>query len=370
MSWRADTVTRWAWAFILGATLIGSVKAVLQTVVIDDVEGDPITGNQFTYIPLQGWIVNCGSCSQDPDLEQLHKNTWHDMSSRADAWAERRATIEFKGTAVYVQCALFNGGSENFDYIFYLDGEQVDRFRRQRTGSGYQYNQTVFSKTDLSLENHNLTIHVGEYGAENTAMILDSVIYTYDDGEPSPDDDDDSQNTSGGSSSSSGGISPGAIAGIAIGALAAIAFLAFLLFCFVRRRRRERAAFASETQANPFSSTATSSAPTSTTKQAFSDSAQGGYVPATTPTQTQFTAGTGTGTGSGPTTDVSSSALGLSLHPQSQPATQTASPGSPTMSSWNNSDIPPEYRRTPLPGTLLLSDSDRDASTDPSRVAQ
>lgn len=367
-------MTRWACAVVLCITLIGSVQAALQTVVIDDLEGDPVTGNQFTYVPLRGWTVNCESCAQDPDLEQLHMNTWHDMSSRADAWEERRATIEFKGTAVYVQCALFNGGSENFDYIFYLDGEQVDRFQRQRTGRGYQYNQTVFSKTDLSFENHNLTIHVGEFGAENTAMILDSVIYTYDDGEASSgDDDDDSQSSSGGfSNSGGGGMSPGAIAGIAIGAVAGVAFIAFLLFCFIRRRRRQRAAFASDTQANPFSPTTVSSAPTPTTKQTFSDS-QGGHIPASTPTQTHPTSPStesASGTGRGPTTDESSSALGLSLHPQSPPTTQTqaTSSGSPTTSSWNNSDIPPEYRRTPLPGTLLLSDSDRDVSSDPSRV--
>ena len=52
-------------------------------VTVDDINGDPRTGNQFAYFPsLNAWHLgqNCSGCWAHVNASLAYMNTWHDVT--------------------------------------------------------------------------------------------------------------------------------------------------------------------------------------------------------------------------------------------------------------------------------------------------
>ncbi|KAL5528884.1 hypothetical protein ACEPAG_4858 [Sanghuangporus baumii] len=152
------------------------------------------------------------------------------------------ASVPFIGIAVYVQVILT--GSPNFpvgnsDFTFYIDNDEVGTFQKLADGdTSYQWNQTVFSKNDLSNSLHTLVIEVGRSDNESL-FLLDSIIYTKElaDSTSSTSAVPTVISASPAVESSSGSTNIGIIVGPAVGGVSILlAFLAFLFF--MRRRQR------------------------------------------------------------------------------------------------------------------------------------
>lgn len=81
---------------VLGvATFIFCVHGIPQNVTVDDFYGDPMTGEQFTYIGEWHVGQNCTVCFAHPDRNQMYNGTWHD--STTDVTTTITASITFLG---------------------------------------------------------------------------------------------------------------------------------------------------------------------------------------------------------------------------------------------------------------------------------
>jgi hypothetical protein len=60
--------------------LFPSTFAVLVNVTIDDSLGDPTTGAQITYEPLNSWKLGgaCTGCPVSPNGDSAYQRTWHE----------------------------------------------------------------------------------------------------------------------------------------------------------------------------------------------------------------------------------------------------------------------------------------------------
>lgn len=128
-----------------------------------------------------------------------------------------------------------NAPDGNTDMTFILDGSTVGSFEKQPDGdTSYKFNQTVFSKKNLTNTAHTLQIQVG-LGGQKALILLDSIVYTVNDTTGDSDSGSGNSSSSSGTSSSSGSSSHvGAIVGGVVGGLAAIGIIGAILF---RRRR-------------------------------------------------------------------------------------------------------------------------------------
>lgn len=168
------------------------VLSVLVNVTIDDTFGDPLTGNHIDYSPLTSWNIgaNCDGCTTAPDPSQVYNHTWHDGTFNRNAGSNPSpnavllASVPFFGNAVYVYCILSESeSSPASDMSFFIDMEQVGTFTQQPLGqSGFQYNVLVYSNTSLPSTDHTLTIQNGHVGGNKSLILLDYVVYSYDDG--------------------------------------------------------------------------------------------------------------------------------------------------------------------------------------------
>lgn len=62
---------------------------------------------------------------------------------------------------------------------FLIDGKVAGTFSRPSLGpAGYEYNVTVFSKTNLLPGEHNLTIQNGHINGTRSLILLDAILYT------------------------------------------------------------------------------------------------------------------------------------------------------------------------------------------------
>jgi hypothetical protein len=68
---------------------------------------------------------------------------------------------------------------------FYLDGVVVGSFQQFAIGSaGFDYHVPVYANTAVTPGPHTFTVQNGRQGGSNSLMILDSIVYSYDDGKP------------------------------------------------------------------------------------------------------------------------------------------------------------------------------------------
>jgi hypothetical protein len=195
---------RSSWRSLVTYTLLLSYLVLFgwsktSQITIDDNGADPVTGEQFVYAPLTDgtgsvWQVgqNCNSCRTQAtvDRSKLYNNSWHDTTSNRPGAASSSASISFTGTAVWVQAIIPGSGHTELvgvdaEYYFFINNTQVGMYIEPAPsigGDGYNYNTTIYSDTSLPWGKHNLTIRAGHNGGPEILMLLDSVIYTYDDG--------------------------------------------------------------------------------------------------------------------------------------------------------------------------------------------
>lgn len=215
-----------------------TASAILVNRTIDDQFGDPITGTYPTYSPAEDWQpgANCSDCSVRPDVTRAFDGTWHD-STYYPGDSPRTVTVTFTGNAVYaffITPPVLNASLTTATYLnFTLDNELSGRpFNFIPYGSDtYTYNQTVYSKTNLSNSQHTLVMSTG--GSQAGLLLFDYVIYTVDTSNTTT-----SSESSGGSSKTK---SPniGAVVGGVVGGVALLVALALLTF-FYRRKTTKR----------------------------------------------------------------------------------------------------------------------------------
>jgi hypothetical protein len=144
------------------------------------------------------------------------------------------------GSAVYVFCAL----DGNIDATFYLDGVQVGTLLRTAVEpAGYEYNVPVYTNPSIPPGQHTLVVQNGRPNGIQSLMILDSIVYTYDN-DPSAASQVDGPVASSSSSSTKHGPSGTTLAVIGVLVFAIVLLLAILAFVLYRRRRRRRAIYA------------------------------------------------------------------------------------------------------------------------------
>ncbi|KAL4261057.1 VWFA domain-containing protein [Pleurotus pulmonarius] len=162
---------------------------------IDDTYGDPTTNRNITYFPEGAWRdgEKCGNCTAHLEASNVYNRSWTEslfvpLPDCGDTTVIPSASVVFNGTAVYVLCAIAQfGWSHRTDsnMTFLIDGKVAGTFSRPSLGpAGYEYNVTVFSKTNLLPGEHNLTIQNGHINGTRSLILLDAILYTQDIGEP------------------------------------------------------------------------------------------------------------------------------------------------------------------------------------------
>ncbi|KAJ6604189.1 hypothetical protein DFH09DRAFT_301029 [Mycena vulgaris] len=230
-----------------------NTQAVLVNVTIDDTAGDLLTGEQVVYAPPDAWNSGppCTACAVDPDRTKLGGGTWHDSTFSVNADGGNRhpnvpltATVKFNGSAVYVFCARSRSNTApdgNSDMTFYLDGVQVDAFQEVPIGSaGFDYGVLVYSNLAVPPGPHTLTVQNGHQNGPRSLLILDSIVYSYDDAVPEPVTAPPPASAAHKSTRPSGATL--AVAGVLVFALL-VTLVALGVFLH-RRRRRRRAVYA------------------------------------------------------------------------------------------------------------------------------
>ncbi|KAJ7630564.1 hypothetical protein FB45DRAFT_538441 [Roridomyces roridus] len=151
---------------------INAAKAVLVNVTVDGTAGDP--GAFVVYTPPDAW--NNGPDSLDGTS---HESTFSTNDTHPSV--PPTASVSFYGSAVYVFCTLSR--SSDADMTFYIDSVPTSTFNSRGIGStGYDYGVPVYSNTTLAMGMHNLTLQNGHVNGDQSLLILDSIVYTYDDG--------------------------------------------------------------------------------------------------------------------------------------------------------------------------------------------
>ncbi|KAL0950657.1 hypothetical protein HGRIS_007443 [Hohenbuehelia grisea] len=168
--------------------------AIPVNFTIDDTQGDPRTRSRVIYTPPNAWNngASCQACTARPDASQMYMGTWTDSTFNSAPGSNNypntvlSASVRFNGTAVYVYCALARTASSpsgNSDMTFLIDGSVADAFNKAPPNTeGYDYHHLVFSRDGLAPTEHTLEIQNGHVDKQKSLLILDSIVYTYDDG--------------------------------------------------------------------------------------------------------------------------------------------------------------------------------------------
>ncbi|KAK0470408.1 uncharacterized protein EV420DRAFT_1500511 [Desarmillaria tabescens] len=213
-----------------------TVQGRLVNATIDD------QNPMLLYSPEDGWRnsnVPCPSCTARPDPSMAINGSWHDSTFDQNAKNSpnkvRNVSTIFNGTAIHVTCILAKTTTSPFgnsDMSFYIDDILVGQFKKTAPGeSGFEYNVTVYSNSSIPSGQHKFTIQNGHVGGIKSLLLLDALVYSYDDGQS---DSDDVVATKDMTTTYIGTTIGCAIAGVITGILGTIAFLLY------RRRRRSR----------------------------------------------------------------------------------------------------------------------------------
>ncbi|TFK30720.1 hypothetical protein FA15DRAFT_662752 [Coprinopsis marcescibilis] len=205
---------------------------------IDDSFPDQLTGEIVQYSPAEAWNNgrNCDRCSARPSQSLLHRETWHDgtfnRNNGSNAFPNQPlfASVRFKGEAVYVYCVIprtadFPAGHS--DMTFFIDNQRVGVFVRNPPGTpGFDYDVLVYQNTSIPPGPHELIIQNGNRNGPKSILMLDRIVYSYDNGEP------EKRQTA---------LETSTIVGIVLGALAAICLIVVGVYWYFACRRRKTA---------------------------------------------------------------------------------------------------------------------------------
>ncbi|PBK76657.1 hypothetical protein ARMSODRAFT_948481 [Armillaria solidipes] len=165
------------------------VEAKLVNVTIDDQS----TGLIFS--PEDAWNngASCQNCTARPDASRAVDGTWHDSTFNKDSGSNAypnqvlNVSMSFNGTAIYVKCILATTATSptgNSDMTFYIDNDLVGEFYQTAPGEpGYEYNFTVYSNNSIPDGLHTFKLQNGHIDGIKALVILDAIIYSYDDGQ-------------------------------------------------------------------------------------------------------------------------------------------------------------------------------------------
>ncbi|KAH6912765.1 hypothetical protein BKA70DRAFT_1559235 [Coprinopsis sp. MPI-PUGE-AT-0042] len=222
-------------AFLVSLLVASQCLAKLVNATIDDAYGDSRTGAEIDYLPVEAWNdgrLDCETCKARPNSSLLYNRTWHDSTfDPAVRNAQAAATAHFSGVAIYVYCAVARTeAAPDFetrsDMTFYIDGQEVGTLVKEPPGGeGFDYDVLVYKNTSIPPGEHEFVIQNGRIGGDRSLILLDRIVYTYDDAMDK-------------SSGKKGGL--GAIIGGAVGGLAALALAITGIMMFMSRRRRQK----------------------------------------------------------------------------------------------------------------------------------
>lgn len=245
---------------LLGVVFVLNVVLAATNRTIDDTLGDSVTGSRPKYSPVPGvWEdATCKGCAIQPDPSLAFDGTW--TAATYNPNISTSIELNFKGTAIYVFFILANNVAPGITTVtecnFTVDGLPRGNFVHQpdMTNFNLQYNQMVFSITDLLNIDHTLLIATS--GVDHNVFInFDYANYTVPDdpvpttssfpttspaGQSTPTTGAAASITPLGATEQSDSTPAGAIAGIVIGILVALAILVALLFYWHRQRQRRR----------------------------------------------------------------------------------------------------------------------------------
>ncbi|KZT74166.1 hypothetical protein DAEQUDRAFT_761603 [Daedalea quercina L-15889] len=232
-----------------------SAFALLTNRTIDDTYGDLVTNLQVAYTSNWNPGQACSGCAVQPNKAEAFSGTWHDTTSNnPNATSPHSATLQFNGTAIWVNCILVNSANSSGTTIFTnisfeLDGAVAGTYDHvpDPSASPYLYNITTFSNTNLDMGEHTLVMTALQ-GSDPSLLLFDWAQYTFDDGQPTSTSSSFSSTSTVSSSSSPASTSvvpvpthkegppAGAIAGGVAGG-AAFIILGICLILYFRRRR-------------------------------------------------------------------------------------------------------------------------------------
>ncbi|KAF5365955.1 hypothetical protein D9758_006727 [Tetrapyrgos nigripes] len=225
--------------------------AALMNSTVDDTSPDS-RGAKIRFFPPDAWNFGSG-CKNSPcwvqlDTNQLYQGTWHESifsaGERVNGHANQvlNVTLGFSGTALYVYCVLARTTTRpagNSDMTFYIDGQFVGALQKPAPGtSGYDYDVPVYVNTTLSHGFHTFVLQNGHPGNPNSLVILDRIVYSYDNESSTTTSSDPVNTSSAGSSQNSSSTNIAVIVGPAVAIPLAAILLGFIYY--MRRRRRQR----------------------------------------------------------------------------------------------------------------------------------
>ncbi|KAF9009209.1 hypothetical protein BDZ89DRAFT_535080 [Hymenopellis radicata] len=166
--------------------------ALLANVTVDDQLGDPLTLNKIVYSPASEWNFGptCRTCSAHPDPSQTSSGTWHDTYQFPGSENDNKtltASYSFMGSHVYVQCVIALSSTNppgRTEMTFFLDEEEAGTFLHEVDPvqqTGFLYHVTVFSKEFDFEDNHTITVQNRGQTHNQSLLLLDSIIYSYND---------------------------------------------------------------------------------------------------------------------------------------------------------------------------------------------
>ncbi|KAJ7124784.1 hypothetical protein C8R43DRAFT_34309 [Mycena crocata] len=228
-----------------------AAQAVLVNITIDD----SAPNQQVIYTPPAAWN-NRESCNDQclvrPEPRRLNNGSWHESTFGVGGDVifpnvPLTASVSFNGSAVYVFCALARANIGNSDMTFYLDGVVVGAFAKPAIGSaGFDYAAPVYANVNIPPGLHTLTVQNGHQNGPNSLMVLDSIVFSQENGQVLASQVAGPLASAPATSSSGGSRGPSratlAVAGVLIFAL--VLLLVGLGIFLVRRRRRRRAVYA------------------------------------------------------------------------------------------------------------------------------
>ncbi|KAI1782292.1 hypothetical protein LXA43DRAFT_1051742 [Ganoderma leucocontextum] len=247
----------------LFALLIPPASAVSVNITVDDTFGNSDRTVIPTYLPANStWHIGspteqCDVCAIKPsefDASQIVDQSWHHGTYYLGIPIFVQVT--FPGTAVYVYNVIPNflkGANTFVNVSFAIDGETVGQFSHiPDSTSEILYSHLVYANTSLSDSLHTLVMSAS--GRNESLVFFDYLLYTTEiestpsvaasaiSGTASP-------SSTASTASSSSHRQTGAIAGGVIGGVALLLAIAAILFCLLRRHRRQRSL---ERRSHPF----------------------------------------------------------------------------------------------------------------------
>ncbi|KAH8107243.1 hypothetical protein BXZ70DRAFT_286208 [Cristinia sonorae] len=163
-----------------------SVVGLLVDRIIDDQNGDEVTGAQVQYIGSWNQGSTCGGCASRPDKNQAHAGTWHDgfrVPSHNDP--PLGFSFKFTGNAFRIYCIQPRNVLTNVDIS--VDGAKVGNYNRALQAPDtqqYLYNVAVYSQSGMPYGDHTVTVMAA--GTQDDLVLFDYAVYTTDDGKPDP----------------------------------------------------------------------------------------------------------------------------------------------------------------------------------------